>query len=168
MLLHKLRYILVITLISVQCMGQRDFDEKVNSLLDRSVPLISSQQLSDSLEAGEEIILLDTRGEDEYAVSHLRGARFIDYDDFSIDMVSNLKKDSPIVIYCSVGYRSEKIGEKLLEAGYTKVFNLYGGIFGWKNSGRKVVNADGLATDSVHTYNESWSKWLVKGVKVYD
>jgi len=57
--------------------------------------------------------------------------------------------------------------EELLELGYTNVKNLYGGIFQWKNDGFDVVNNQSMVTDSVHTYNKSWSKWLVKGVKVY-
>jgi hypothetical protein len=70
-------------------------------------------------------------------------------------------------VYCSVGYRSERIGEKLLKLGYTDVVNLYGGIFEWKNQGLDVYNSSNYPTDSVHTYNKSWGKWLVKGIKVY-
>ena len=40
-----------------------------------------------------------------------------------------------IIVYCSIGVRSEDIGEKLKELGYTKILNLYGGIFDWKNKG---------------------------------
>ena len=67
-----------------------------------------------------------------------------------------------------MGYRSERIGEKLQKMGFTNVKNLYGGIFDWKNQDFEVVGMDNLATDSVHTYNKSWSKWLYKGIKVYE
>ena len=83
-------------------------------------------------------------------------------------MVEDLDKDKPVILYCSVGYRSEKIGERLQEMGFTEVYNLYGGIFDWKNKDNPVVNTHQNPTDSVHTYNKNWSKWLTKGVKVYD
>ena len=35
------------------------------------------------------------------------------------------------------------------------------------NEGHTVVNQEAQPTDSVHTYNRSWSKWLQKGIKVY-
>jgi 3-mercaptopyruvate sulfurtransferase SseA len=70
-------------------------------------------------------------------------------------------------VYCSVGYRSERVGEKLQKLGYQNVYNIYGGIFEWKNEGMQVVNRQNQPTDSVHTYNKNWSKWLLKGVKVY-
>ena len=145
-------------------MSQKDFDNRINSLLSHTVPMVHEHQLNSSFENGE-FILLDTRSLEEYEISHLAGARFVDYEEFAPDMVSDIDKDEPIVVYCSVGYRSEKIGEKLQELGYTKVYNLYGGIFDWKNKDNTVVNQRDVKTDSVHTYNKNWSKWLEKGVK---
>jgi 3-mercaptopyruvate sulfurtransferase SseA len=67
-----------------------------------------------------------------------------------------------------VGYRSGKIGEKLKKMGFTNVYNLYGGIFEWKNRGYEVHNNQNSVTDSVHAYNRAWSVFLRKGVKVYE
>lgn len=149
-------------------MSQQDFDAKLSSLLEGSVPFIYTDELSEKLNNGEKLTILDTRQPQEYRVSHLNGAIFVDYDHFSDEMVEDIDKEVPVVVYCSVGYRSEKIGEKLQKLGFKNVYNLYGGIFDWKNKGNMVVNQQGVATDSVHTYNENWSKWLKKGVKVYE
>ena len=73
-----------------------------------------------------------------------------------------------MVVYCSVGYRSERIGEKMQKMGFENVSNLYGGIFDWKNQGNTVINLNQEPTDSVHTYNRNWSQWLYNGIKVYD
>ena len=144
--------------------GQRTFDEKMESLYKKTVPLIKADSLKSRL---NDAVLLDTRAKTEYEISHLEGARFVDYEDFDLKFVDDLSKDQEIVVYCSVGYRSERIGEKLQEAGYTNVKNLYGGIFGWKNDGNEVVGLNNQPTDSVHTYNRIWGKWLFKGIKVY-
>ena len=115
----------------------------------------------------EKIVLLDTRTKAEFAISHIHGAQFVNYDSYSSENFKMIPKGAKIIVYCSVGYRSERVGEELLALGYKNVFNIYGGIFEWKNKGYKVVNKFNRSTDSVHTYNQSWSKWLVNGIKVY-
>ncbi|MFB9105669.1 rhodanese-like domain-containing protein [Algibacter miyuki] len=77
-------------------------------------------------------------------------------------------KDTQIVVYCSLGIRSESIADSLKQAGYTHVENLYGGIFEWKNNNFPVYNSEEKETDSIHTFNKAWSKWLKKGIKIYE
>lgn len=143
--------------------AQKTFEEKMESLYRNTVPLIKA----DELKVKKEVVILDTRQPEEYEVSHLPGAKLVDYDNFKIKDVSGIDKDAEVIVYCSVGYRSERIGEKLQKAGFTNVKNLYGGIFDWKNQGLEVVNKQDQPTDSVHTYNKNWSQWLYKGIKVY-
>ena len=81
------------------------------------------------------------------------------YDNFKIKSVSKLDKNATIVVYCSVGYRSGKIGKKLREAGFTSVFNLYGGLFDWANNGNPIYSKKGVVK-KVHPYNAKWGKWL--------
>ena len=53
-----------------------------------------------------------------------------------------IAKDAPIVTYCSVGYRSGKMAERLQAAGYTNVRNLEGSIFKWANEHRPLVRGE--------------------------
>lgn len=144
--------------------GQKTFDEKMKSLYKETVPLIQSSELK----AKSDIVLLDTRSPVEFQVSHIAGSQLIDYDNFKKSDVKNIDKNAEVIVYCSVGYRSERIGEKLQKMGFTNVKNLYGGIFDWKNQELEIVNKKEQPTDSVHTYNKAWSKWLYKGIKIYD
>ncbi|HEX6890615.1 MAG TPA: rhodanese-like domain-containing protein [Chryseolinea sp.] len=160
---------LAAALIGIVCsvsFGQSDFDRKLQSLYKNTVPLIRSEALLSEI-AKSNVIILDTRSAEEFKVSHLSGALLLDYDSFKADDVRNISKNSRIVVYCSVGYRSERIGEMLIKLGFKDVSNLYGGIFDWINNGHVIVNTAGLNTDSVHTYNREWSKWVNKGVKIY-
>ncbi len=158
--------LVLLTLMNTAC-GQESFDKKLNSLYRNTVPLIQPAEFEKKVNQGE-LVILDIRSENEYNVSHIPNARFIDYDNFSEKDVENLDKDSEIVLYCSVGYRSERVGEKMKELGFKNVQNLYGGIFQWKNTNHEVVNPLGSPTDSVHTYNKNWSKWLTNGIKIYE
>jgi rhodanese-related sulfurtransferase len=94
----------------------------------------------------------------------------VGYDHFDpAEVIANVKrKNATIVVYCSIGVRSERIGEKVQKLGYTNVYNLYGGIFEYKNNDGKVVNDQNKITDSVHTYNKKWSVYLSKGTKIYE
>lgn len=135
----------------------------------RSIPYISVEELR-MLQLNSDIAILDSRELDEFTVSHIAKAKFVGYNEFSIDKVSEeiLSKDAPIVIYCSLGIRSEEVGEKLKKAGFTNVKNLYGGIFEWKNKEYPILNNNNNVTDSVHTFSKSWGKWLKQGIKVYN
>jgi rhodanese-related sulfurtransferase len=147
--------------------GQSAFDEKLRSLYRNTVPLIKVEELKNDLQKNERLILLDTRALEEYNVSHLPTAKFVDYQKFKQHDLDTLDRQTPIIVYCSVGYRSERIGEKLIARGFKNVKNLYGGIFEWVNTGNRVVDNDGRPTLKVHTYNKKWSQWLLKGIKVY-
>lgn len=142
-----------------------DFDKKVASYLNFTVPTINSNIVKNMPNA----VLLDARERNEYDVSHIPKALFIGFNTFEKDVIKDIPKDQPIVVYCSIGYRSEKIGEKLLKMGYKKVYNLYGSIFEWVNQGNPVVDNNNMPTLKVHTFNKSWGKWVDKDkvVKVY-
>lgn len=147
--------------------GQKSFDKKLKEMYAYTVPLIQPDTLSQKIQS-KELIILDTRTVGEFEISHLPEAQFLDYDNYSEEDFINIPKDAEVIVYCSVGYRSERVGEKMQKLGYTNVKNLYGGIFEWKNTDHQVVNNKGMATDSVHTYNKNWSQWLEKGVKIYE
>lgn len=134
-----------------------EFNQEIKSYLKFSVPIITV----DSLEKlGDKVILLDAREKEEYKVSHLKGAIHIGYEDFELSKLLNIPKDQQIIVYCSIGYRSEKVGKKLQKAGYKNVANLYGSIFEWVNQDNKIYNDNEEETHQLHTYNQKWSKWV--------
>lgn len=136
----------------------------LETMYSKSVPLVSCEELKKVPNA----ILLDTRERREFEVSHLPNARWVGYNDFDVSRVKDIAKTAYIVTYCSVGYRSEKVGEKLRLAGYRNVHNLYGSIFEWVNQGNPVVDASGKPTSRIHAYSLAWGIWLNKGEKVYE
>ena len=97
-------------------------------------------------------VLLDVRTAEEFNVSHLSGARRVDPDATTVA----LPKDTPIITYCSVGYRSAKFAQRLQDAGFTNVRNLDGSIFQWANEGRPIAGSAG----KVHPFNKKWGVLL--------
>ncbi len=133
------------------------FDRKVDSYLKYSAPVIS---VTAAHKAMDSILFIDARGFGEYKVSHIPAAKFVDYQSFSPDMVKDIPRDKKIVVYCSIGYRSEKIATRMIQAGFRNVSNLYGSIFEWANAGYELRDLNGKPTKNVHTYNRKWSKWV--------
>lgn len=137
-------------------------DLLLSTLLSHSVPEVSVGQI----ESGQ-YRLLDARAYREFEVSHIAGATWVGYNDFDLARLAGIDHQTPLAVYCSVGYRSERIAERLRRQGYTTVVNVYGGIFEWVNTGRPVVAEFGTQTEQIHAYSTSWAIWLKRGEPVY-
>jgi rhodanese-related sulfurtransferase len=136
---------------------QPEFGRKIDLLISFTVPIMS---VNDLFNNRDNFIIFDAREKVEFDVSHIPCAIYLGYDDFNVNKLNHIPKESKIVIYCSIGYRSEKIGEKMLRLGYKNVYNLYGSIFEWANRKYPLVKTDGKLSNTIHTYNKSWSKWV--------
>ncbi|MDX6746531.1 rhodanese-like domain-containing protein [Polaribacter sp. PL03] len=155
-------------LITSTLSAQKKLDKLLNKWNKRNVPYMSVETLA---LPKTKAILLDAREEKEFNVSHLKDAVYVGYDHFKLkETVAKLPKDKDvkIVVYCSLGIRSETVAHKLIQEGYTNVYNLYGGIFEWKNNNFQVLDTLGNETEKVHTFSKNWSKWLKKGTKIYE
>lgn len=150
----------------MSCGREKAYHAQLKMLPSFDVPTISADSLHQLLEQ-KEVLLLDVRSAEEQAVSRLPGAVPLAYEYFSADQLEGVSKDSPIIVYCAVGYRSGEIGEQLKQQGYQRVYNLYGGILEWKNKGYGLVTPSGQPTDKVHTYSGYWSTFLEQGEAVY-
>ena len=100
-------------------------------------------------------LLLDARTEAEYRVSHLHNAQLVADNLEDTIALKEVKFSTPIVIYCSVGYRSAAIARQLQSLGYQNVFNLSGSIFQWFNEDRALYR-QGQPTNRVHPYQKFW------------
>jgi rhodanese-related sulfurtransferase len=85
-------------------------------------------------------IILDVRTPGETSSGIVEGALLIDItqSDF-MDKISKLDKTKPIYVYCKVGGRSSNASQKLVDLGYTQVYNVMGGMDTWKSKGYPTV-----------------------------
>lgn len=159
--LHRLAF----RLISLGQPKELEFDRMVDSLTSKTIPFIQPDRLDKLIESSDSFFLLDTREPDEFATSHIRGSLNVGYKTLDKKRLYTLPKTQTIVVYCSLGARSENVGEKLKERGYQEVYNLYGGIFNWVNLGFPIVDSDGNVTRKIHVYSKRWGKLLFQGEK---
>nr|WP_262917136.1 rhodanese-like domain-containing protein [Subsaxibacter sp. CAU 1640] len=147
--------------------AQKSLEELLKVHNSNEVPYISVQELA---MPKTKAIILDAREQNEYDVSHLKDAIFVGYNDFNLEAIFSKipNKKEKIVVYCSLGIRSETVADKLKKAGYKNVYNLYGGIFEWKNSNFPVFDNQSKETDSIHAFSKHWAQWLHRGIKIYN
>ena len=132
-----------------------------------TVPTIQPVELYKKILKGEKIYILDTREQKEFAISKIKGSIHIGYDNFNLKSTNGFKKDITVIVYCTIGARSENIGYQLKQEGFNSVYNLYGGLIYWKNQGYPIVDQNGTETENIHVYSKEWGVWLKKGNAIH-
>ncbi len=135
------------------------------SLQSSKVPKVNVEKIAKNKSAH---IFLDAREKEEYNVSHIKNAIYIGDEKFNLASVKEIPKNANIIVYCSVGIRSDKVAKQLIDAGYKNVHNLFGGIFEWVNEGHPVFNPGGYQTPYIHAYSKFWGAFVKSGYKVYN
>lgn len=116
---------------------------------------ISVQEAKEMVEKGDAFIL-DVRTPDEFNSSHIKGAVLIPVSNafgssLSSDRLLEARIDEvprkKVLVYCRSGRRSETASTMLVNAGYSEVYNMAGGINAWIDAGYPVVSPENKETD---------------------
>lgn len=92
------------------------------------------------LDAGEKMILVDTREDNEWARGHIPGAIHLGKGIIERDIEKTIPdKHAPLVLYCGGGFRSALAADNLQKMGYKNVISMDGGWRGWFESGFPVA-----------------------------
>lgn len=92
-------------------------------------------EIKKRLDAGEKMILVDTREDSEWAKGHVPGAIHLSKGVIERDIEKTIPDhDAPIVLYCGGGFRSALAADNLKKMGYTDVISMDGGWRGWNES----------------------------------
>jgi rhodanese-related sulfurtransferase len=143
------------------------FDDHLRANLQGYIPVIAAEELKEKIARGDKFYLLDARPKEAYDVSHIRRARRVGYKDFGPEKVWMLNRDTEIVVYCSMGFRSEQVGRYMLMMGFKNVRNLYGSIYEWANNDGEVVDNNNEPTNRVFAEDKEKAKFLRKGKAVF-
>ncbi len=113
-------------------------------------------------------LVIDVREIDEFRISHLDDSLNLESADAIANMITQrgLSKDTEIIVYCSVGYRSARVAADLQSLGFTHVLNLEHSLFEWANKGYPMINSSGM-TDKVHPFSRAWSVLVDESLHAY-
>lgn len=108
-------------------------------------------------------IILDVRTSEEFYSGHISDATNLDYykNDFE-EKLNIMRKDIPIYVYCRSGGRSKKAAGYMKNLGFSKVYNLIGGIGAWAAEGHQSVSSN-IEKKQIHPiYTISEINYLVE------
>ena len=98
------------------------------------------QTTKKKLDAGEQMILVDTREESEWARGHIPNAVHLGKGIIERDIERAIPdKSANIVLYCGGGFRSALAADNLQKMGYTNVISMDGGWRGWTEAGFPTI-----------------------------
>ena len=88
------------------------------------------------IDAGEELVILDTRNEYECKIGTFANAIELDIRSFrdfprAVSELGDELKDKQVVMFCTGGIRCEKASVVMMDAGFSNVKQLKGGILGY-------------------------------------
>lgn len=83
---------------------------------------------------GTKVQLVDVRTASEYGGGHIKNARNIDFfnaANFKVEF-EKMNKERPVYLYCRSGARSQKAARRLVDMGFSKIYDLKGGYSSWQ------------------------------------
>jgi rhodanese-related sulfurtransferase len=98
------------------------------------------RDIKKKLDAGEPMIIVDTREDNEWARGHIPNAVHLGKGVIERDIEKAIPdKDAPLVLYCGGGYRSALAADNLQRMGYRNVISMDGGWRGWTEAGFPTI-----------------------------
>ena len=156
----KKTLLLLICVPLIFCCGEITNEKEDNKIIDKKVVQkvledVNTENFQQLIEKGDGIII-DVRTSQEFNSGHIIDATNIDFysDDFS-DKLEIVRKDVPIYVYCRSGGRSSSAANKMEKLGFTKVYNLLGGIGSWQSEGYKTIKSKKVETTTQPKFTET-------------
>jgi len=109
-----------------------DYEQFCGASDEAAIPEMSPHELKRRMDAGEPFELIDVREPFEYEIARIDGATLIPLGEIT-DRLDELSDEQPIVVHCHTGKRSAQAVGLLQQHGFTKVYNLEGGIDAWSD-----------------------------------
>lgn len=159
--------LVILSTIFIQLGWADNFSKVKKHLISKypSVAMIDANKLYQELNSGQkDYLLLDVRTPQEYAVSHIHQAYNAPNIEKALEVLQ--AKDRPILVYCSLGYRSAELALELQEQGFSQVTNLAGSLFEWVDKDYPIYQGDNQVK-KVHPYNLWWGRYLRSDYRSY-
>ncbi|MDF2629992.1 MAG: sulfurtransferase [Symbiobacteriaceae bacterium] len=99
---------------------------------------ITAAELLKKVQAGEKLLIVDVRTEEEFQAGHIEGAKLVTLQSLP-DGAKGLGKADQIILICRSGNRSTQAAQLLVAAGFTNLVNVTDGMTAWEKAGGPVV-----------------------------
>ena len=99
--------------------------------------VLTVHELKAKIDRGEQLTILDDRGENEWNAGHIKGAQHI-YVGHIQERMAEIPKNKPVAMFCNVGHRAGLGASILLREGCRDVYNILGSMTAWKAAGYPI------------------------------
>lgn len=97
---------------------------------------INPEELKRKLDHHEPLYIIDVREESEWPTGHIPGAVHLGKGVIERDIEKKVPDTgTPILVYCSGGFRCALVAANLQQMGYTQISSLDGGLSAWTAAG---------------------------------
>ena len=135
----------------------KDFGERME--VEHRVPEIDSVELKRRMDAGEKLVIMDTRTPEEYRNFCIPGGRSVPNGELALHVTDIMKEqpaDATVILNCAGRTRSIIGARALQRMGVANVFGLKNGTAGWVLAGYELeTGADRLSLPSVSADGEA-------------
>jgi len=115
---------------------------------------IAAANFAQKIKSTAQPLIIDVRSQEEFAGQHIDNAINIDWNGDNFEgKISKYDKSKPIYVYCMSGGRSKQAAEKLGDMGFTKIYELQGGIMKWNAAGLSIPT-DKIIGMCIQEYND--------------
>jgi rhodanese-related sulfurtransferase len=114
---------------------------------------VNVSQAKQMIDSNPNLVILDVRTQEEYDGGHTQNATLIPITELA-SRIDELNKERETLVYCRSGGRSATASQMLVDDGFSKVYNMLGGITAWRNAGYwiEIVHRGDLIIDGTQTY----------------
>ena len=109
-----------------------DYDQFCGAHDEEAMAEMSPLELKRKMDAGEPLQLIDVREPFEYEIARIEGSKLIPLGEIA-DRLDELERGQPMIVHCHSGKRSAQAVQLLQQRGFTKIYNLEGGIDAWSD-----------------------------------
>jgi len=131
-------FILTVSVLFVGVLGQ-PVQARCRGVI-KSISVEEAAQLIEDNNNNSDFVILDVRTPSEFESEALENAVNIDfYSEIFEEEIAKLNRDKHYLIYCRSGGRSSRVLELVKSLGFSKVYEMRGGINNWMAKGYPVV-----------------------------
>lgn len=105
----------------------------IENIFEEKEVKVTIDEAKEVIRDDSELLILDTRTQEEYDAGHIEGAILIPYDQIEMNLEQlDGYADKPILVYCRTGNRSTMAVETLINNGFNKIYHMNQGYSKWK------------------------------------
>lgn len=132
------------------------------------ITIVEPYDLKSLIDTRSRLYLIDTREQNEFEIGHIKSAKRVGYNNFSVEKVWMLDRNSTIVLCSTDETRIKHVGAYMKMMGFIDVRTISGGLISWLNAGYTLVDKDGHSSTTLFLKNRDEAKKLKKGKAVFE